>query len=135
MLKIWNYARILNMFWSLKWSLYMLNYYKGVKNPGLPMTKIFIHSIVTLKQQVLQRQTTSIFFYLIHHQKTSKSVAALIVWFGIKFIFSEKKKSINKGYVNISLPCYWFNNRQRSNHRKSKPIPLCTSLRIIPEPI
>ena len=25
-------------------------------------------------------------------------------------------------------------NNQRSNHRKPKPIPLCTSLRIIPKP-
>ena len=55
------------------------------------MSKIFIHIIVTLIQ-VLQRETIGIFFKLIHHQKTSKSVAALIVWFGIKFIFSEKKK-------------------------------------------
>ena len=56
----------------------MLNYYKGVKNPDLPMSKIFIHIIVTLIQ-VLQRETIGIFFKLIHHQKTSKSVAALIV--------------------------------------------------------
>ena len=42
------------------------------------MSKIFIHIIVTLIQ-VLQRQTTGVFFWLIHHQKTLKSVAALIV--------------------------------------------------------
>ena len=42
------------------------------------MSKIFIHIIVTLIQ-VLQRETIGIFFKLIHHQKTSKSVAALIV--------------------------------------------------------
>ena len=41
------------------------------------MSKIFIHFIVTLIQ-ILQRQTTGIFFQLTHHQKTSKSVAALI---------------------------------------------------------
>ena len=37
------------------------NYYKGVKSPDLPIGKIFIHIIVTLIQ-VLQRQTTGIFF-------------------------------------------------------------------------
>ena len=37
-----NYARIFNLFWLLKWSLYMLNYYKEVKNPNLPMTKILL---------------------------------------------------------------------------------------------
>ena len=42
------------------------------------MSKIFIHIVVTLTQ-ALQRQTTGIFFWLIHHRKTSKSVAALIV--------------------------------------------------------
>ena len=41
--------------------LYMLHYYKGVKNPDLPMSKIFIHIIVTRIQE-LQRQTTGIFF-------------------------------------------------------------------------
>ena len=56
----------------------MLNYYKGVKNPDLPMSNIFIHIIGTLIQ-VLQREAIGIFFKLIHHQKTSKSVAALIV--------------------------------------------------------
>ena len=54
------------------------------------MSKIFIHIIVTRIQE-LQRQTTGIFFWLIHHQKTSKSVASFVVWFGIKFIFSERK--------------------------------------------
>ena len=57
------------------------------------MSKIFIHFIVTLIQ-VLQRQATGIFFKLIHYQKTSKSIPALVVWFGIKFIFSEIK--VNK---------------------------------------
>ena len=78
-----NYARILYLFWFPKWLLYMLNCHRGVKNPDLPTSKIFIHFIVTLIQ-VLKRQTTGIFFQLIHHQKTSKSVTALIVWFGIK---------------------------------------------------
>ena len=55
-----NYARILNLFWLLKCLLYVLDYYR-VKNPDLPMSKIFIHIIVTLIQ-VLQRQTTGIFF-------------------------------------------------------------------------
>ena len=127
-----NYARILYLFWLPKWLLYMLNCHRGVNNPDLPMSKIFIHFIVTLIQ-VLKGQTTGIFFQLIHHQKTSKSVTALIFWFGIKFIFSEKKW-MSRGCVNISLLCYWFNNKQRSNHRKPKPI-LCTSLRITPKPI
>ena len=46
-----------HLFWLLKCLLCMLNYYKGVKKPDRPMSKIFIHNIVTLIQ-VLQRQTT-----------------------------------------------------------------------------
>ena len=60
------------------------------------MSKIFIHIIVTLIQ-VLQRQTTSIFFQLIHHQKTSKSVAALmtltyrLIWDQVHLLWKKKK--------------------------------------------
>ena len=82
-----NYARILKLFWLLKWLLNMLNCYRGVKNPDLPMSKIFIHIIVTLIQ-VLDKDKL-----LLHHQKTSKSVAALSVWFVDQVHLLWKKKS------------------------------------------
>ena len=34
-----NHARILNLFWLLKWSLYTLNYYKGVKTQIFPWVR------------------------------------------------------------------------------------------------
>ena len=37
-----NYARILNLFWLLKWLLYKLNCYKGVKNPNLPLSYFYL---------------------------------------------------------------------------------------------